>query len=175
MKRTARIVYLTDRAMEITRRRMDVYSSGPIFRNTSGKPWTTEAVNCAFSVLQARMGKIEMKKQGLEVSESEIAELIPQLKQTRRSKGEEIPKTPAELRCEAKRKLTIKLAATLVPRCSLYALRHSWATFALQKGIDPLTVAILMGHQDPSMLSRVYQHLSLNPAHMLDQARRAAG
>jgi hypothetical protein len=32
-----------------------------------------------------------------------------------------------------------------------------------------------MGHQDPSMLSKVYQHLSLNPTHMLEQARRAVG
>jgi integrase len=62
-----------------------------------------------------------------------------------------------------------------VPRYSLYSLRHSWATHALQKGVDPLTVAILMGHQDPSMLSKVYQHLSLNPTHMLEQARKAAG
>lgn len=56
---------------------------------------------------------------------------------------------------------------------SLYALRHSWATNALKRGIDPLTVALLMGHKDPSMLARVYQHLSLSPDHMRDQARKA--
>jgi site-specific recombinase XerD len=66
-------------------------------------------------------------------------------------------------------------AAELAPRYSLYALRHSWATHALQKGVDPLTVAILMGHKDPSTLSRVYQHLSLNPSHMREQACRAVG
>ena len=60
----------------------------------------------------------------------------------------------------------------LTPPYSLYALRHSWATQALLNGVDPLTVAILMGHEDPSMLSRVYQHLALNPKHMLAEAER---
>jgi integrase len=59
--------------------------------------------------------------------------------------------------------LTYKRARELAPRYSLYALRHSWATNALKRGVDPLTVAILMGHQDPSMLARVYQHFSLSP------------
>ena len=68
-----------------------------------------------------------------------------------------------------------KRAAELAPRYSLYALRHSWANNALKKGVDALTVAILMGHEDPSTLSKVYQHLSLNPAHMLTQAKKAAG
>jgi len=54
-------------------------------------------------------------------------------------------------------------------------LRHSWATNALQKGVDPLTVAILMGHRDPSTLAKVYQHLALNPKHMLTEAHRAVG
>ena len=76
---------------------------------------------------------------------------------------------------EAKRKLTNRRAAKLAPRYSLYALRHSWATNALQRGLDSLTVAILTGHEDPSTLARVYQHLSHNPEQMLKQARKAAG
>jgi len=54
------------------------------------------------------------------------------------------------------------------------SLDQHWATNALKRGLDSLTVAILMGHQDPSMLAKVYQHLSHNPEHLLDQARRAA-
>jgi integrase len=42
-----RIVYLTDKALEITKRLMKQLRTGPLFRNTSGKPWTTDAVNCA--------------------------------------------------------------------------------------------------------------------------------
>lgn len=85
------------------------------------------------------------------------------------------PKTNAELLHEARRKLTYKEAMQLGTKYSLYAIRHTWATNALQRGVDPLTVAILMGHSDASTLSKVYQHLSLNPQHMLDQAKKAAG
>ena len=67
-----------------------------------------------------------------------------------------------------------QMAASLVPNWSLHALRHSWATSALQRGADPLTVAILMGHSDPSMLSKVYQHVAMYPLHMLQQANKTA-
>jgi len=174
-KRLVRVVYLTEKAFEITERLMTEHPEGPLFRNVNGKPWTTEAVNCAFLAIRYRMAKDEMKRQGLTISDEEIKAFIPTLSPTRTRKGKVVSKTDSELRCEAKRKLTQKRAADLVPRYSLYAIRHSWATHALQKGVDPLTVAILMGHQDPSMLSKVYQHLSLNPTHMLEQARRAAG
>jgi integrase/recombinase XerD len=116
-KTGVRIVYLTDKALEITKRLLLKFPEGKLFRNTRGTPWTTDSVNCRF---------YRIKKQG----------------------GKNF---------------------------SLYALRHSWATHALQKGVDPLTVAILMGHKDPSMLSRVYQHLSHSPDHMLTQAKKAVG
>ena len=86
-----------------------------------------------------------------------------------------VPKKPVELRCEAKGKLTDKLARRVAPRYSLYDLRHSWSTHALENGVDALTVAILMGHKDPSTLARTYQHLSHNPQHLLEQAQQAAG
>jgi integrase/recombinase XerD len=173
-KRQVRVVYLTDAAFRITKRLVAEHPDGRLFRNVNGKPWTTEAVNCAFLAIRHRMGKEEMQRLGVKVSKAEIAEFIPTLSPTRTNRGEAVEKSPAELRCEAKRKLTQRRASELAPRYSLYALRHSWATHALQKGVDPLTVAILMGHQDPSMLSKVYQHLSLNPTHMLEQARKAA-
>jgi integrase/recombinase XerD len=174
-KRFARVVYLTETALAITRRLVLAHPQGPIFRNTAGRPWTTDAVNCGIDHIRLAMGKAELKRLGESVSPEEIQVVIPTLKPTKTSGGQSMEKTAAELREEAKRKLVSKRAAQLVPRYSLYSLRHSWATHALQKGVDPLTVAILMGHQDPSMLSKVYQHLSLNPAHMLEQARKAAG
>jgi integrase len=58
-------------------------------------------------------------------------------------------------------------------RYCLYVFRHSWATRALERGVDPLTVAILMGHADPSMLAKTYQHLSQNPKYLQDAAKRA--
>lgn len=174
-KRISRVVYLIDTALAVTRRLMLAHPDGPIFRNSDGKPWTTDAVNCGFLALQLRMGKEEMKRRGIEVSADEISAFIPTLSVTKQRRGEIVNKTKAELRAEAKRKLSYKKAAELAPRYSLYAIRHSWATSALQKGVDALTVAILMGHQDPSTLAKVYQHLSLNPKHLLEQARRAAG
>ena len=175
MKRMARVVYMTDVAMQIVRRQMLANPERALFRNTNRKPWTTEAVNCCCFDVQMRMGKDEMKRREEEISKEAIERLMPSLSPTRTRKGVVVKKTPAELRCEAKRKLTFKRAAQLAPRYSLYALRHSWATNALQKGVDALTVAILMGHEDPSTLAKVYQHLSLNPQHLLEQARRAAG
>lgn len=174
-KRISRVVYLNDDAMQITRRMMLAHPEGPIFRNTNGKPWTTDAVNCGFAAVRMRIGKQLMKERGITIPDEEIAEFVKSLSPTKTVKGKPRAKTPSELRCEAKRKLTSKIVLGLTPRYSLYALRHSWATNALQKGIDPLTVAILMGHEDPSTLSKVYQHLSLNPKHMLDQAKRAVG
>ena len=116
-----------------------------------------------------------MRRQGEEISQEAINAFIPTLKKTKSIKGQVLEKSPAELRHEAKRKLTYKRAADLAPRYSLYALRHSWATHALQRGVDSLTVAILMGHADPSTLAKVYQHLGLNPKHLLEQAKKAAG
>lgn len=174
-KRISRVVYLNDAAIAIVRRLALKHPSGRLFRNTSGRPWTKDAVNCAFGALQNRMGRAEMRSRGIEVTNADIAAITPTLKTTKRRGGRTVGKSEAELRAEAKRKITNKTSARLVPRYSLYALRHSFATNALRRGLDSLTVAVLLGHQDPSTLARVYQHLNQNPEHLLEQARRAAG
>lgn len=107
--------------------------------------------------------------------ENEIRRFLATLKESRMEKGKVIRKTERELFGEAKRKLLERKARRLVPNYSLYALRHSFATHALERGVDPLTVAILMGHSDPSMLAKVYQHLSLNPEHLRSQLEKAVG
>jgi integrase len=174
-QRTNRVVYLTDEAMHITRCLMLRNPAGKLFRNTNGNAWTSGATNCAFDQIRIRMGKSEMRRLGKEVSRRAVERFIPSLNPNRTEHGELRPKTPAELRCEAKRKLTNRLAMGLATRYSLYAIRHSWATHALERGIDSVTVAVLMGHADPSTLARVYQHLSQNPKYLLDQAKRARG
>lgn len=174
-KKAPRVVYLTEQALEITERLARRYPTGKIFRTETGRPWTTSAVCCQFTRLQIRLGKQRMAEAEVVVEEKDIESFAKALSPTKRSNGELIAKTKAELREESKRKLTSKLAREHAPRYSLYALRHSWATNALQKkGMDALTVAILMGHRDPSTLAKTYQHLSHNPAHLLEQARRAA-
>jgi integrase len=173
-KQAPRIVYLNDKSVAIMQRLIGNRTEGLLFLNSRGKPWTTSAVNCAFQRIQHRMGMAEMKRQGISVGEEKIAELIPTLSKTHRVGKKVVAKTEAELRHEAKRKLTYQMAQESAPKYSLYALRHSWATNALQRGVDALTVAILMGHKDPSQLAKVYQHLSHNPKHLLEQAKKAA-
>lgn len=117
-KKRQRVVYLTDRALEITRRRTQQHRHGPIFRNTDGKPWHRFALNCRFLRLKEKTG---------------IA-------------------------------------------CSLYVLRHSWATRMLASGqIDAVTCSLLLGHRDTSMIARHYSHLIQLPDHLRNAARKAEG
>jgi integrase len=170
-----RVVYLPERAREITRRLTGCHPEGPLFRNSRGMPWTTDAVNCVFQRIQLQMGLRRMQGAGVEIDEREVQKLAKELRSKRLVEGESARISDRALLGEARRKLTRQLAKQHAPKYSLYTLRHSWATHALQRGVDALTVAILMGHQDPSTLARVYQHLSLNPQHLLEQACRAAG
>jgi integrase len=59
-------------------------------------------------------------------------------------------------------------------RLCLYVFRHSFATRMLMAGVDPMTVATLLGHADASMLGKVYQHLAQCPQHLLDQLNRVS-
>lgn len=173
-RKLSRVVYLSDEACEISRRLVAAWPTGKLFRNSRGGAWTTDAVNNMFRRIQIRIGTRLMKERALAVTEQQVEEFVPQLRRVRTLKGKPVAKSARALRVEARRKLTTKLACSLAPRLSLYAIRHTWATKALQKGVDPLTTAILLGHSDPSTLSKCYQHVSLNPAHMLEQAKRAS-
>jgi integrase len=54
-KRQPRIIYMSDTALEITRRRMQQFPTGVLFRNSKGRPWTPDAVNCAFDRLRVKL------------------------------------------------------------------------------------------------------------------------
>lgn len=172
-KKSPRIIYLNDAALAITSRLLEENASEEVFRNSRNRPWSTETVNCGFDRIQVRMGKKVLAEKGESPTPKDVEKFIETLSPTKREKGVERAKRPAELREEAKDKLFQRMAKKVAPRYSLYALRHSWATNALKQGVDPLTVALLMGHKDPSMLARVYQHLSHSPEHMREQAKRA--
>jgi integrase len=177
-----RIVYLTDEALAITKRLMLQHPTGPLFRNSTGKPWTTRAVNSAFIRLQIKLGRSllaavgeralkDKRRKYLSLDEATVAKLKATLKPTRTSG---VQKSDAELLHEARKKLTYRHATEVGPKYSLYTLRHTWMNRLLTSGVDALTVAFLAGHSDPSTLARVYAHLSQNPSYLLNQAKKAA-
>ena len=48
-----------------------------------------------------------------------------------------------------------------------YTIRHSYATRMLKSGTDSTVLGVLMGHADPSMVSKVYQHVAQDDNYML--------
>lgn len=56
-----------------------------------------------------------------------------------------------------------------------YGIRHTYATNGLMNGVDSVTLATLMGHKDPTMIARTYQHLAKNLGFLRDAAERARG
>lgn len=54
MKRAPRIIYLNAEAQAIVNR---LCHEGHLFRNEDGQPWTSDAINCAFSRIQKKVGK----------------------------------------------------------------------------------------------------------------------
>lgn len=180
---TVRVIYLTDQALEITKRLMLQNPQGKLFCNSHGRPWTTNAVNCAFTRIQIALGRQicenkskeihnDRRRKYVAVDNAVAFEFVKSLNPFKQS-GD--AKSPAELLSEARRKLTHKAARKVGPKYSLYVIRHTWMNRMLMKGVDALTVAILAGHKDPGTLAKVYQHLALSPEHMLVQAKRAAG
>ena len=59
-----RIVYLTEAALAITRRRMAASPVGPLFRNTNGRPWSASALNCRFARLRLALGRRKIEELG---------------------------------------------------------------------------------------------------------------
>ncbi len=56
-ERHERVIYLTPKTLEICRRWAKRFPEGPIMRNTTGRPWTKDAINCRFTRLKKKLGK----------------------------------------------------------------------------------------------------------------------
>lgn len=80
------------------------YPEGPILRNTHGRPWTKDAINCRFT----------------------------------------------------------RLKAELPYRATAYAMRHTFINEALRNGAPETAIAEVVGHEDTTMINKVYGHPSLH-------------
>src|SRR5207237_4122451 len=58
-------------------------------------------------------------------------------------------------------------------RFNLYAFRHPRITEALVNGLDAVTVSVLAGHRDTTMISRHYAHLTQRHEHLRQAANKA--
>lgn len=56
-----------------------------------------------------------------------------------------------------------------------YQLRHTFATEAILRGVDLQTIAVLMGHTDLKMLSRIYQHIRRRADFIKEGLRKISG
>lgn len=56
-KKRERVIYLTDSAMEITKRLMAMRPEGPLFLNSRGRAWTAFSVDCRFKRFAKKIGK----------------------------------------------------------------------------------------------------------------------
>lgn len=65
-----------------------------------------------------------------------------------------------------------RIARHLVPRIRLHDLRHTWATLALQAGVDVKIVSERLGHASATITWDIYQHVT--PAMKSDAAGRVA-
>lgn len=173
MERAPRIIYLNDASLAIIRKLCVRCPEGKLFRNASDRPWTTESVNCAFIAVQHRLGRLRLKAEKAVLTEGDITVCIEGLNPTRTVKGQPVPKSKAELREEARRKLWNRKATEKAPKYCFTVLSHSWCHHALRRGIDALTVSVLMGHADCSMVTKVYSHLSHAPDYLREAARKA--
>lgn len=54
-----------------------------------------------------------------------------------------------------------------------YTLRHTYATEALENGVESLAVGELMGHVDTSMIAKIYAHLDQKPEYLRKAAEQA--
>jgi integrase len=168
MGRIPRIIYLTKTAEAIICRLVLQAPEGPLFRNTKGMPWTTQSVNCAFTNLQGRMGRVELRAHGHRHSEEAIEAKIKTLRLCRRLNGTFVTKTHAELREEAQRKLWNEAAKDAAKKYCLTLFRHSFCHRLLKSKVDALTVSTLLGHADATMVTSVYSHMNHAPDYLLE-------
>lgn len=167
-KKVQRVVYLTDIALAITQRLLRERTTGKLLVNNDGEPWCGSSVKCRFQRLCMALGRQRVLNLGLMPPRlprlTKMQTQDPQLRKQHQKAVDDRTKQVREL-CRAH--------GTMY---SLYSFRHAFCTQALESGkIDAVTVSILMGHRDTTMISRHYSHLTQRVEHLRDAARKARG
>ncbi len=112
----ARVIYLIPEAKAILKKQLKQNSTGTLFRNSRGVPWTKDAIKCRLTRISTKVGF----------------------------------------------------------RVIAYGARHSFATNALIRAVDTVSLSHLMGHKSTRMINN-YAHLAHNLDFLKQQARNAAG
>lgn len=69
----------------------------------------------------------------------------------------------------------IKKRQGLADDVCVYMIRHTYATWALVRGVPAATLAEILGHRNADMIMRVYSHLAEQDDHMEAAVEQAAG
>ena len=72
----------------------------------------------------------------------------------------------------AYRRLKVLLKQAGLPNIRFHDLRHTFATLALQNGVDIKTISSMLGHYDAGFTLRTYTHVTRQ---MQDQAAETMG
>jgi integrase len=166
-KRVQRVVHLPEGTLAITQRLAATHPEGPIFRNGDGEPWRQSSVKCRFQRLRDALGKAKLEELGLTPPK------IKRLTKVERADPERVRRHKKERKKRAR--LTHHLALQHGTMFPLYAFRHSYCTEMLVLGEDAVTVSVLMGHKDTTMISRHYAHLTQHQEHLQRAVNRRGG
>jgi integrase len=97
-----------------------------------------------------------------------IALKYPEGPMFRNRRGQPWKKDALVCRC---RRLRPKVGFYVCP----YAIRHTFATDAILRDVDLVSIAKLMGHADLRMLSTIYEHVEKRTDHLRKELNQAVG
>jgi integrase len=170
-KRKDRVIHLHGPALEVVKRLLAARPEGKLFVNEDGRPWKRFAIANRFDRLHLALGLAKLKELGTEV------EPLPRFDRRAYTDKAQLAAARKEhrLKLRERRKSLLKLARQHGRKMAAYDLRHGFATRMLEKGVDHVTVAALMGHGDGTQVARTYQHLDQRQNYLKETLKKASG